>query len=508
MNSLTHELLESPQMPLQAPIDITVRLASPEEEQAFDPIKAKAATIQNGVKKKILVVINVGETPLGPVGKVSGINAYDMRHGVMCDENCTIVVDKKYYEGAVLSNDHLEKIGVHASGEKPNIYPIDMDGRMHFESLVHGLQSDSDNEVKHLPWKEIGAIHAFHWGPHADKLVKVLHQGQWISADTELPSERADAVRDLNNKVEMMRAFQNRGIQVAPHRFGNSPEELIEGYTSLSQQTETHQLYLKLGQAVSGIGNYPVHSLQELQAIIDDLPEGYLEEHGALLEEQFEILFSPGAVFYLGKDGTVYQRSISDQITKGSEHLGNRSPSLLESPDYQRFAPDVREGILAYAQEAVDRGVTDLSLCLDFLVVKNHKGDVHCYPSDPNGRESGSSHQRTALRKIFRKFDIDPHEYCVSMTTDNNVYVSPGIEPAQIEELCVERCWDALDNFHRNCLVVPFNVTPAYHATHPDNAKVQVGMVQLLPKDFPVQEASRVAAAFRKEVHSVFKQAL
>ena len=149
-----------------------------------------------------------------------------------------------------------------------------------------------------------------------------------------------------------------------------------------------------------------------------------------------------------------------------------------------------------------------MSLCLDFLVVKNHKGEIHCYPSDPNGRESGSSHQRTALVKIFRKFDVDPERHCVSMTTDNNVYVSPGVEPTQIEALCVERCWDTLNNSDRNCLVVPFNVTPAFHADTPEKAKIQVGMVQLLPKDIPVQDASKTADAFRKKVHDLFKQAL
>ena len=361
MNSPPYQFLDPTQTPSKVDPRINVQLASPEEALTFDPIKAKTVAIQNGVEKQILVVINVGETPLGPIGGVSGINAYDMRHGVMCDRNCTIVVDKKYYEGAVLSNDHLEALGVHATGEKPNIYPIDMDGRMHFESLVHGLQSDEDNDVKRLPWKNIGAIHAFHWGPQADKLVKVLHQGQWVSRDTELPPERADAVQQLNNKVEMMSAFENRGVDVAPHRFGNSPEELIEGYKSLSQQTETNELYLKLGQAVSGIGNHPVHSLQALQAIIDDLPEGYLEEHGALLEEHFEILFSPGVVFYLDKDGTVYQRSVSDQITKGSEHLGIKLLHYLKVLNINALLPTYVKEFLPTLKKL---RIAELPICL------------------------------------------------------------------------------------------------------------------------------------------------
>lgn len=486
------------------PLD--VRYARPDAPESFNAVDAALGKIIGNAHKKVLVVLNVGETPLGPgLDKgVPGIGAYDLRHGAVFDKRAVFVVDKQYFEGSEASNNHLEALGMHAQSGKPNLYPVDMNGMLHFQALVHGLKHPGDNDVKRLPWSDIGAIQSFYWSPAADELTQLLRAQGWTGENVLHPQERSRAVLALNNKVEMMRAFKKRGADMHDFGFGYSEAELVKAFEDLSEKEGSNKLYMKLGQAVSGLGNQCVRSVEELKTKLAELPEGYLEEHGALIEPEFEIFFSPGVVFHVDENGEVTILSVSDQITEGATHLGNVDPSLVFDKQYEYLLPQLYKGTLAYAQEAISRGVSNITMGLDFLAVKGADGRLKLIPSDPNGRHTGSSHMHAVRRKILNGHS---NESLNGLLTDNNVKVEVGTTPNDLAELYESQSWH-LPGFRdgeQNCSVTTLNAAPAMHASEADESKVQVAMMRRFDRKTPVATVQAAMRALRAEVHPILK---
>ena len=80
------------------PLD--VRYTHPDTPESFNGFDAALGKIIGTASKKVLGVLNVGETPLGPgLDKgVPGIGAYDLRHGAVFDSRAVFIVGKDYYE--------------------------------------------------------------------------------------------------------------------------------------------------------------------------------------------------------------------------------------------------------------------------------------------------------------------------------------------------------------------------------------------------------------------------
>ncbi len=490
------------------PLD--VRYTHPDTPESFNAVDAALGKIIDTANKKVLVVLNVGETPLGPgLDKgVPGIGAYDLRHGAVFDSRAVFIVDKDYYEGSNASNNHLDALGLHAQSGKPTLFPIDMKGMLHFQALVDGLKQPGDNDVKRLPWAEIGAIQSFYWSPAADELTDLLRADGWTGENILHPQERSKAVLELNNKVKMMRAFKEHGLDMHDFSFGYSEAELVKSFQELSQRTGTNKLYMKLGQAVSGLGNQSVRSVEELKEKLAKLPEGYLAQHGALIEPEFEIFFSPGVVFHIDGNAEVTILSVSDQITEGATHLGNVDPSLVFDKNYQHLLPSLYKGTLAYAQEAASRGVTNITMGLDFLAVKGKEGNLQLIPSDPNGRHTGSSHMHAVKRKILNGHARG--ESLNGLLTDNNVKVERGTTPDDLAQVYLQHGWHLPEfrehNSEQSCSVTTLNAAPAMHAKEPAESKVQVAMMERFNPQTPIADVNRAMQALRKEVHSILKR--
>lgn len=430
----------------------------------------------------IAVVWNVGETPLGIDGGVPGIELYDGRLMSMLRgmHKPYLLVAREFLPQLMETRAHLLRLGMLEPEDAPVLIPLDMNGKHHFQALADALKSDKGNEIQAVPWSNVGSIISFYWPEAADDVTSTLTT-MWQSplpAHLLVP-ERGVKVRELNNKVKMLRAFRDNDVKTTDFEYGYDVKSLLAAYDTLTPRLVTPEcpvpkVMLKLGEAVSGVGNTKIESREQLETHLEGLSpnmKNAIQTHGALLEQFVEKEFSPGVVFRVDEDGEVKIVSISDQITdEDGCHLGNVFPSRTLMDENAHLMDEMYHAVKVYAQEAHTRGVVNFVMCLDFLITKGPDGKLVALASDPNGRKSGSTHMEAALKgatKSAKPF-LDP----IGAITDNNVPVaddSPFGEHTTLslnalEAFIVSSGWD-VESFRRgdsDCCAVIINFATAY----------------------------------------------
>jgi PGM1 C-terminal domain len=286
-----------------------------------------------------------------------------------------------------------------------------------------------------------------------------------VAVSLGIPMYGADPrLAPLGTKTGCRRVFAEEGV---PHPLGaedlHSLDEVVESIAAMLNVRPVREVIVKLNDGVSGTGNAlvdltgaselvgaervaaisaGVHSMQleSPKVLIDAYWEKFASD-GGIVEERISgtELLSPSVQLRILPGGDVELLSTHDQLlggASGQSYLGCCFPA---DPAYSRL---ITEPALRIGERLAKEGVLG-RFAIDFVVVRNERGDWSAYAIEINLRKGGTTHPFLTLQYLTDgSYDGSSGKFLTPEGAEKHLVATDHLEADDLRALSVDDLFD------------------------------------------------------------------